>query len=103
MEQTKNDILTNQFIYKLREKFQIDEKDYGDLINSLTKLKTAWEMDNLIDKELMAHIYVIPNIIRGQFRNEYTDVQQKRLRNMEIEIDNLIIDMLRDKSSQHHS
>jgi hypothetical protein len=90
----KSEIINNQFIYKLRTNFEIDEESYSQLITSMQHLENQISTEPVVDKEVMSYLYVIPNIIRGQIRSEYTEEKRKRLEEMEIEVDNKIIEIL---------
>lgn len=67
MENVKEIILGNQFIYKLRLQNKIDEASYLDLITSLEKLEIELEDSELIDKELASVLYGISSYVQNVF------------------------------------
>ncbi|MDQ3099607.1 MAG: hypothetical protein M3Q44_07735 [bacterium] len=95
----KSEILANQFIYKLRLEFKIDEIEYSQLIRSLSELSLLWKSEKLIDKQLMEVLYGLPSVIREQIREEYPKEQQNRLIEMKIKIDGLILECLDSRQS----
>jgi hypothetical protein len=94
-KEIKKEILENQFIYDLRNKFEINANELIRLKNSLIKLKAIWAEKTSIDKELMQVLYGIPMVILFQVeRNEYSENEKKFLEDAWIDIDNLIMECL---------
>ena len=95
MDDLKESILANQFIYDLRLKFQINEDEYLHLYHDLENLKTEWQNQTLINKELVQHLYVLLLTVAGQLqRSEYSPSDHDRIQQLYIELENVVMECL---------
>lgn len=92
----KEKIISNKFVDSLRVDMRVDEQAFSELISALRELVSEWTNRDIIDKQIMQEIYVIPAIIRGasdSFRGRLPSISE-RLDEMAIEVDELILEAL---------
>lgn len=92
----KSEILENSFAEKLRMEIIIDREAFLLLCDQLARLAVEWRQKDLVDKQLVQELYVLPTIIKGAADGlrEHKPTMAAEIDEMAYTIDGLIIDAL---------